>query len=56
MTGRGDVVPSVKPDLPATEDFWGFAPYAQRHVLHVTHRPPAGDVERQLGQLVASAF
>ena len=23
MTGRGDVVPSVKPDLPATEDFLG---------------------------------
>jgi formylglycine-generating enzyme required for sulfatase activity/predicted nucleic acid-binding protein len=29
MTGPGDVIPSVKPDLPATEDFLGFAPYAQ---------------------------
>ena len=29
MTRPGDVIPSVKPDLPATEDFLGFAPYAQ---------------------------
>lgn len=28
MTGS-DVIPSVKPDLPATEDLLGFAPYAQ---------------------------
>lgn len=29
MTMTGDVIPSVKPDLPAVEDLLGFAPYAQ---------------------------
>jgi formylglycine-generating enzyme required for sulfatase activity len=29
MTAPEDVIPSVKPDLPAVEDFLGFAPYAQ---------------------------
>jgi formylglycine-generating enzyme required for sulfatase activity len=29
MSERADIVPSVKPDLPAVQDFLGFAPYAQ---------------------------
>ena len=29
MTRSGEIIPSVKPDLPAREDFLGFAPYAQ---------------------------
>ena len=29
MPQPGDIIPSVKPDLPAVEDFLGFAPYAQ---------------------------
>jgi formylglycine-generating enzyme required for sulfatase activity len=29
MARSGDVIPSITPDLPAVEDFLGFAPYAQ---------------------------
>lgn len=29
MPKSGDIIPSVKPDLPALEDLLGFAPYAQ---------------------------
>ena len=29
MPELGDIIPSVKPDLPAAEDFLGFEPYAQ---------------------------
>jgi len=29
MPEPGDIIPSVKPDLPAAEDFLGFEPYAQ---------------------------